>query len=194
MSNTDVLVVGAGPVGMAMANELSIQGVSFRIVDKASVRSDKSRAIGVQSRTVEVLNRYGDHVHDELLSGASKLTGTALWVNQKQYVLSDLSKASAAPVKTTTTMEENDEATPESQFHGPYVISQVDTEAFLEKRLTERGVAIEYTVAVKSLVQDADGVTAVLTRADGSEETVRCQYVVRSEEAILVPSEGFARK
>lgn len=176
MSTTaDVLVVGAGPVGMAMAMELSIQGLtSFRIVDKTSTRSDKSRALGVHTRTMEVLNRYGDQhsIHELLATKASSITGSALWVNRKQYVLMDKSKAESASEATRTT--------PESQFDGPFVISQVHTEAFLERRLKERGVAVEYQVAVKSIDQDDDGCTVILTKADGSEETLRCKYVVRT--------------
>lgn len=182
MSTTDVLVVGAGPVGMAMANELAMQGVSFRLVDKASARSDKSRAIGVHTRTMEVLSRYGDHV-DELLAKAHKMRGNALWVNRKQYVLLDQDQGQGQDEQQAAAAAPGDEV-PESRFPGPFVISQVDTEAFLERRLAERGVAVEYTVGAKSIAQDEEGVTVVLTKGDGSEETVRCKYVVRREDLI----------
>lgn len=189
MSNTDVLVVGAGPVGMAMAMELSIQGVSFRVVEKASTHSDKSRAMGVHTRAMEILSRYGssDHHHhslDELLSRSAKPTRNAVWVNRKQYVFLDNNKKqqTADDDNNKKPLETQKTKTPESQFQGPYVIPQVDTEAFLESRLTERGVKIEYAVAAKSIVQDDEGVTVLLTKADGDEETLRCKYVVRPEQ------------
>ena len=54
-----VLVVGAGPVGMTMASELARYGVPVRIVDKAAQRTDKSKALVVWSRTLELLDRGG---------------------------------------------------------------------------------------------------------------------------------------
>jgi len=57
--DTDVLVVGAGPTGMTLANELLVAGVSTVLVDKLSQRSELSRAGGVQSRTLEALDQRG---------------------------------------------------------------------------------------------------------------------------------------
>src|SRR5215510_2479626 len=54
---TQVLIVGAGPVGLTMAAELARYGVSVRIVDKAAQRTDKSKAIVLWSRTLELLDR-----------------------------------------------------------------------------------------------------------------------------------------
>ena len=54
-----VLVVGAGPVGMTMAAELARYGVPVRIVDKAARRTDKSKALVLWSRTLELLDRGG---------------------------------------------------------------------------------------------------------------------------------------
>src|ERR1700728_4042580 len=54
-----VLVVGAGPVGMTLASELARYGVPVRIVDKAAQRTDKSKALVVWSRTLELLDRGG---------------------------------------------------------------------------------------------------------------------------------------
>jgi 2-polyprenyl-6-methoxyphenol hydroxylase-like FAD-dependent oxidoreductase len=56
---TEVLVVGAGPVGLTMAAELARYGVSVRIVDKAAGRTDKSKALVLWSRTLELLDRMG---------------------------------------------------------------------------------------------------------------------------------------
>lgn len=45
MSTTDVFIIDAGPVGMTLAMELSLYNVNFRIIEKAAVRSDKSRSL-----------------------------------------------------------------------------------------------------------------------------------------------------
>jgi 2-polyprenyl-6-methoxyphenol hydroxylase-like FAD-dependent oxidoreductase len=50
----DVLVVGAGPVGLTMACELARNGVNCRIIDKAAVPATTSRALAIFPRTLEM--------------------------------------------------------------------------------------------------------------------------------------------
>src|SRR4029453_277964 len=54
-TDTQVLVVGAGPVGLFMAAELNRHGVSCRIVDKNDGPTRDSRAASIQARTLEIL-------------------------------------------------------------------------------------------------------------------------------------------
>ena len=54
-----VLVVGAGPVGLTLANELVRHGISVRIVDKAAARTDKSKALVLWSRSLELFDDAG---------------------------------------------------------------------------------------------------------------------------------------
>lgn len=56
---TDVLIVGAGPTGTALAIDLVRRGVSVRLIDRASRAFDGSRAKGVQPRTLEILHDLG---------------------------------------------------------------------------------------------------------------------------------------
>jgi 2-polyprenyl-6-methoxyphenol hydroxylase-like FAD-dependent oxidoreductase len=55
--NTPVLIVGAGPVGLTLACELTRYKVPLRIVDKAAQRADKSKALVLWSRTLELFDR-----------------------------------------------------------------------------------------------------------------------------------------
>ena len=55
----NVLVVGAGPVGLTMAAELARYGVPVRIIDKAGGRTDKSKALVLWSRVLELIDRMG---------------------------------------------------------------------------------------------------------------------------------------
>jgi hypothetical protein len=59
-SSCDVLVVGAGPAGLTLANELARRGVSGRVVDRSTQHNQETRALGVQARTLELLGRT-DH-------------------------------------------------------------------------------------------------------------------------------------
>ena len=54
-----VLVVGAGPTGLMLANELARHGVSPRIVDRAPEPATTSRALVVQPRTLEIFDDIG---------------------------------------------------------------------------------------------------------------------------------------
>lgn len=142
-----------------------MQGINFRIIEKAAERSDKSRALGVHSRTLEVLNRYGGHL-EELLAKSNRIPGNSFWVGGKRYEGFDTSPAAASKERTDT------------RFAGVFTISQVDTEAWMERQLAEEAVTIERPVTVKSIVQDEGGAVAVLVQGDGTEETVHAKYVV----------------
>lgn len=159
MLTTDVLIIGAGPVGMTLAMELSLHGVNFRIVEKEAARSDKSRSLAAHARTMELLDRYGEV--DELLARAAPVAGQTVWLNRKKFDPIEVSRMRLHGTR----------------FPGPVMVSQVETEAFLLRRLGERGVRIESPVAATSVRQDADGATVVLEN-EGVEETVRCKYVV----------------
>jgi 2-polyprenyl-6-methoxyphenol hydroxylase-like FAD-dependent oxidoreductase len=51
----DVLVIGAGPVGLTMAAELKRYGLFVRIIEKAAKATDKSKALVLWSRTLELI-------------------------------------------------------------------------------------------------------------------------------------------
>jgi 2-polyprenyl-6-methoxyphenol hydroxylase-like FAD-dependent oxidoreductase len=72
-SNPRILVVGAGPTGLSLACFLAQQGVVADVVDKDDGPSEGSRALGVQTRTLELLHGLG--VTDQLVSSGVELTG-----------------------------------------------------------------------------------------------------------------------
>jgi 4,5-epoxidase len=59
MESPPVVVVGAGPTGLAAACALLAGGVSVRVLERGAEPAGTSRALGLQPRGVEVLERLG---------------------------------------------------------------------------------------------------------------------------------------
>src|SRR5258708_38386167 len=74
--NLSVIVAGAGPVGLTMANELTRFGISVRIVDKSAERTDKSKALVLWSRTLELFDHAG--YVDEFLAAGMQAHGAQM--------------------------------------------------------------------------------------------------------------------
>ena len=73
MSQTDVLIVGAGPVGLMLACELRRRDIACRIIDKYAEFPSTSRANGVQPRAVEVLESLG--IADKIIAESYRAKG-----------------------------------------------------------------------------------------------------------------------
>ena len=149
----EVLVVGAGPAGLALACALRMHGVSVRVVDQASGPASTSRANILHARGVEVLDRLGA-LGDLPQRSQPALTITQYLDGQPAMTIrfGDLGLGAARPA---------------------LYISQADIEAELRRRLTELGVDIDWGTALVDLAQDDHGVTA--TFAGGP--TVRCGWL-----------------
>lgn len=59
MNNPDVLIVGAGPTGLTLANLLARSGVDFLIIDSKDKPSQDSKAFGIHARSLEVFSHIG---------------------------------------------------------------------------------------------------------------------------------------
>src|SRR5215469_9043527 len=58
-ATNDVLIVGAGPVGLTLANDLLRRGISYRLIDSAPQATQKTKALAIQPRTLELLAKMG---------------------------------------------------------------------------------------------------------------------------------------
>jgi len=77
-----VLIVGAGPVGLALALALTRAGIGVRIVDKASQRSSTSKAIGLQYRVSEILAILG--IAERFLAVGGSPTVVNMYVGRRK--------------------------------------------------------------------------------------------------------------
>jgi 2-polyprenyl-6-methoxyphenol hydroxylase-like FAD-dependent oxidoreductase len=156
--NTTTLIVGAGPVGLTLACELTRYRVPVRVVDKAPQRTDKSKAIVLWSRTLELLDR-GDQGSAPFVAAGFKVDGVNIVAPDGDVV--GHVKMDLVP----------------SPYRYALMLPQSDTERLLEERLQRLGVSVERSTEVTALTIQADGVEATLRRADGSEETVRADWL-----------------
>ncbi|KAI1433815.1 FAD binding domain-containing protein [Xylaria sp. CBS 124048] len=163
----DVLIVGAGPTGMTMALELVAQGISFRIIDKASERSPFSRALVIHSRSFETFKRHKNIGVEELFDLGMTAPKANIFISEKKIGDADI----------------NDMRVPGTEFPFPRVVSQNETERWLERALAKHGVQIEKGVEVKHIAQDADGVSVTVATSDGAEEEIRAKYIVGADGA-----------
>src|SRR5436305_15219190 len=79
-AGVNVLVVGAGPTGLSLAIELARHGVPFRLIDRATARSDRSRALVVQARSLELMRPWG--VAEELVACGQQTYSAQLFVEK----------------------------------------------------------------------------------------------------------------
>src|ERR1700749_2671824 len=142
----EVLVVGAGPVGLTMAAELARYGVSVRIVDKAAARTDKSKAIVLWSRTLELIDRMG--------CGAA-------------FVDAGLKVHGANIIAGATRIAHIDLGGLETPHPYALMLPQSETERLMEQHLNSFGGEVERRVELTRFVADEDAVTAFLRRPDG---------------------------
>ncbi|NEW34845.1 NAD(P)-binding protein [Nocardia cyriacigeorgica] len=155
-SIADVLIVGAGPVGLTAAVVLEQLGHDVVIVDSQSEGANTSRAAVVHPHTLELLEPYG--VTPALVDRG--LHTPTFTIRDRDELLigvpfSDLPTA----------------------FPYTLMISQADTEKFLLARLSELGGKVVRPATVTEVVQDADGVTA--TFEDGKQ--IRARYLIGAD-------------
>ncbi len=164
MANHDVevLVVGAGPTGLTLACELARHGVSFRIIDKLSVGSNKSKALAVHSRSLEMLEDMD--IVDRFITFGLKLHGVNIFADSKQIAKLSLDEL-------------------DSYYSYTLSIPQSDTERILMERLAELDHAVERSMDLVALTQNADGVESTVSDAEGKTQTIKSRWLVGADGA-----------
>lgn len=161
---TQVLIVGAGPTGLALACDLARRGVQFRIVDKAREHFIGSKGKGLQPRSLEVMDDFGI-VQQVLHNGR-------FHIPFRGY---DGSK-----VLGERDPHEGRNPTPSTPYASVLLTPQWRTEEALRGLLERSGGQVELATELTSITQDENGVTATLRRDDG-ESLVHCQYLVAAD-------------
>lgn len=159
MPSRPVLIVGAGPTGLALALWLTRLGVAVRIIDKNSQAAPFSRALGVQARTLEFYGQLGlDYIP---LHNGIEIRAVNFWVGSVRgahFAFGDVAR---------------------ELTRYPFILdyAQNDHERMLIDRLALHDVRVERNTELMQIDQLDDLVDATLRLPDGSTAVVQSAYV-----------------
>ena len=160
--NPDVLIVGAGPVGLTMAAELTRYGLKVRIIDQAPEPTDKSKALVVWPRTLEHLDRLG--LASTFVSAGLKATHGRFFARNQELASISLNLG----------------ATP---FPFALMIPQSKTERILTEHLASVSVTVERPVKLTAITTNDTAVTVRLTGENDAVETLTTPWLIACDGA-----------
>ena len=169
---TDVIVLGAGPIGLTTACALGHHGVRFRLFEQRTKPSKWSKANNVWARTQELMHSVG--VRDALAEKSYRVRRVNTVLNGRPTPPSDVADV-------------------DGPFGDVLYSGQGEIEDTLSGLVAERGGAVERGRKVTAFEQDDEGVTVTVVAVDddgkehGEPERVRCRYLVAAD-----GSKGFA--
>ena len=155
-TETDVLICGAGPVGLALAAELTRYGLAVRIVEKIPQRNDKSNALVIWSRTLELINRMG--CVEKFLATGLHSPGANISSGKERIAHINFDGA-------------------DTPYPFALMIPQNETERLFEEFLNTLGVPIERGVELTAFTAAPDHVASTLRHADGREEKIETPWL-----------------
>ncbi|GAB2798641.1 FAD-dependent oxidoreductase [Streptomyces daliensis] len=160
-----MLVAGAGPAGLTLALDLLRRGVRVLLVERATALFPGSRGKGLQPRTREVLDDLG--VGKEIEAAGGPYPRMRTWRDGEPGEEWDMAERTGPE--------------PGAPYHDGWMVPQWRTQEVLYGRLRELGGEVVFGAALTGLDQDADGVTARLTGADGAAIAVRARWLVGAD-------------
>jgi 2-polyprenyl-6-methoxyphenol hydroxylase-like FAD-dependent oxidoreductase len=155
-TDTHVLIIGAGPVGLFLANECARRNLRYRIVETRASQSEHSKALAIFPRTLEIFDMAG--VAQPFLEVANRVPWVAVVSHKRQ-----LARIHFTP-----------EGTPYSYVA---MVPQDVTEKLLVAELQRKGGVVEYETTFVSAVQNENHVRATLVRK-GERGELTAKYMV----------------
>ena len=152
---TDVLVAGAGPTGLMLAVWLQRKGIPHIVIDKKDGTGHQSRALGVQSRSMETYDMLG--IGERACELGIHALAVNMWLNGKL-------------VRRVPFADMGGGWSPHPYMH---VLGQDKNEEILFEHLREHGGDVLWNTELAGFTQDADGVRA--KTADGRE--IEARYI-----------------
>ncbi|MFT3743169.1 MAG: FAD-dependent monooxygenase [Pyrinomonadaceae bacterium] len=163
--DTDVLIVGAGPTGLALACQLIRHDVDFVFIDKKETTTPFSKAIGVQARTLEIYEQIG--LADKLISLGTKAGGAKLFVDGEERGEIDFQNLGAGM----------------SPYPYVLIVEQGKHETLLHDFIKDHGRHISWQTELESFAQTESCVTATIKNSNGTVNNINAKYLVACDGA-----------
>ena len=157
--HTNVLIVGAGPTGLMLANQLARRGIKPLIIDRHSGPAQQTRAMAVHARTLEIYAKMG--LADQALALGARGVAGNMWANRHH----------------TARVPVGDIGRGLSPYPFVLMLGQDDNEHIMGARLSEMGVIVQWNTELVSLQQHESHVEVILKRPDGSHKTLTASWV-----------------
>ena len=181
-ADTDVFIVGAGPTGLMLANQLARRQVRVTIIDRHAGPARETRALGVQARTLEIYAHLG--IVARALELGRIATGANVWANGRRLARVALGDA-------------GDGVSPY-----PYILilGQDDNERILGERLREQGITVQWNTELVACTAHPDHVAITCKDHDGGTRTSTAGWIagcdgahstVRAQSGIGFPGDAY---
>ena len=157
--DADVLIVGAGPTGLMLANQLVRRGVRVLIIDRHAGPSLQTRALGVQARTLEIYQKLS--IVARALQLGKIATGANIWAQGRRTARVPLGDAG----KSVTPY--------------PYILilGQDDNERIMGEKLNELGVSVQWNTELVGITEEPGKIVATLKLPDGTSRETTAAWV-----------------
>jgi 2-polyprenyl-6-methoxyphenol hydroxylase-like FAD-dependent oxidoreductase len=157
--DTQVLIVGAGPTGLMLANQLGRRGIHAMLIDRHSGPAQQTRAMGVQARTLEIYSKLG--IAQQALDLGARATGANMWTQAQ--------RRARVPV--------GDIGKDLSPFPFVLMLGQDDNERIMGEKLRDWGMAVQWNTELVGLDQNTDHAAVTLKQPDGTLRKITAAWV-----------------
>ncbi|CAN5468085.1 FAD-dependent monooxygenase [soil metagenome] len=155
----EVIISGAGPTGLMLANLLNHFNINFLIIDKKSGPTLESRALAVQSRSLEIYEQL--ELSDQVLVEGQKAFGVSLMKNAKQVGFAGF-------------LMEGSEISP---FPFAMIYEQSKNESLLYKNLLNEGKEVLWNSGVSGYEKSGIGYSVRITDENDLSQNYTCNYI-----------------
>ncbi|MGH8986419.1 MAG: FAD-dependent monooxygenase, partial [Acidimicrobiia bacterium] len=165
-----VLVVGAGPVGLATAIALRLQGGACVVVEKHPSTLDYPKGRGISTRSMEIFRQWG--IEDDVTSAGLPREGTEFFYLGETLLAREFRRFDR------TALGRVDSPTPTERL----ICAQDLVEAILLRRARALGAEVRFDTEVVAVEDDGDAVTVtVRDRHSGARRAIAADYVVAAD-------------
>lgn len=148
-NDTDVLIVGAGPVGLFLANECARRNLRYRLIEERPAQSEHSKALAIFPRTLEIFDMAG--IVAPFLEKANRVTSVTVITHDRRLAHMKFEPA-------------------ESPYSFVAMVPQDVTERLLVEELQRKGGSVEYETRFISAEQHEQGADATIEHRGGSKK------------------------